>query len=112
MRRPNPVGTLLSTVAGAVRLAGAVIISLAALSAATASAAAVPGFGNPAGHFAVPPAGRAVNVSHPDHVIGNGRPASCTSAAVVRDVAAGGLTTFNCGPKPLTIVMTRTAAVP
>jgi hypothetical protein len=111
MRRPNRFGTLLSAAPGPLRFAGAVI-SLAALSAATPSAAAVPDFGNPAGHFAVPPAGRAVNASHPDHVIGNGRPASCTSAAVVRDVAAGGLITFNCGPKPLTIVMTRTAAVP
>ena len=58
------------------------------------------------------PAGRAVDTTHPDHTIGNGRPASCTSAAVVRDVAAGGLVTFNCGPKPVTIVMTRTAMVP
>jgi hypothetical protein len=102
MRRPNRFGTL----------AGAVIVSLAALSATAASAAAVPDVGNPAGHFAVPPAGRAVNTSHPDHVIGNGRRASCTSAAVVRAVAAGGLITFNCGAKPLTIVMTRTASVP
>jgi hypothetical protein len=108
MRRPNPFGILLS----AVPLVGAVIISLAALFAATASAAALPDFGNPAGHFAVPPAGRAVNTSHPDHVIGNGRPAGCTSAAVVRDVAAGGVITFNCGPAPLTIVMSQTAAVP
>jgi hypothetical protein len=53
-----------------------------------------------------------VNTSHPNHVIGNGTPASCTSAAVVRDVAAGGITTFKCGPKPVTIVMTATATVP
>jgi hypothetical protein len=64
-----------------------------------------------AAHFYVPPAGRAVNTRHPDHVVGNGTPASCTSAAVVRDVAAGGIVTFNCGPKPVTIVMTRTASV-
>ena len=67
--------------------------------------------GNPGGHFPVPPAGRAVDTRHPDHVIGNGRPASCTSAAVVRAVAAGGVITFNCGPKPVTIVMTTTASV-
>ena len=57
----------------------------------------MPNFGNPNGRFPVPAAGRAVDTAHPDHVIGNGRPASCTSAAVVRDVAAGGVITFNCG---------------
>src|SRR5690242_17134493 len=62
-------------------------------------------------HFYVPPAGRAVAIRHPDHVIGNGSPASCTSAAVVRDVAAGGTIKFNCGPRPVTIVMTQTASV-
>ena len=71
----------------------------------------MPDFGNPNGHFYVPPAGRAVNTDHPNHVVGNGRPASCTSAAVVRDVAAGGIITFNCGRKPVTIVMTATASV-
>jgi hypothetical protein len=73
---------------------------------------AVPDFGNPAGHFSVPPAGRAVTTTHPDHVIGNGTPAGCRSAAVVRDVAAGGVITFDCGPKPDTIVMATTARVP
>ncbi|HEX4035045.1 MAG TPA: hypothetical protein VHX66_11430 [Solirubrobacteraceae bacterium] len=75
------------------------------------SASLVPDFGNPGGHAGVPAAGRAVDTGHPDHVIGNGTPASCTSAAVVRDVAAGGIITFNCGPKPVTIVMTATARV-
>ena len=45
-------------------------------------------------------------------MIGNGTPASCTSAAVVRAVAAGGIIRFNCGTKPLTILMTATASVP
>ena len=75
------------------------------------AAAVMPNFGNPNGHFPVPPAGRPVATAHPDRVIGNGRPASCTSAAVVRAVAAGGVITFNCGPRPLTIVMTATANV-
>ena len=79
--------------------------------AGTATAARLPQFGNPGGHAYVPPAGRAVNTSHPNHVIGNGTPASCTSAAVVRDVALGGIITFNCGPKPVTILMTHTAKV-
>jgi hypothetical protein len=71
----------------------------------------VPEFGNPNGHDYVPPAGRAVNTSRPNHVIGHGTPASCTSAAVVRAVARGGVITFNCGRKPVTIRMTATAKV-
>ncbi len=53
----------------------------------------------------------AVDTSHPDHVIGDGTPASCTSDAVVAAVAAGGILTFACGPDPVTIVMTATAKV-
>ena len=59
----------------------------------------------------MPRAARAVNTSHPNRVIGNGTPASCTSAAVVRAVAKGGVITFNCGPKPVTITMNATAKV-
>jgi hypothetical protein len=44
-------------------------------------------------------------------VIGDGTPASCTSAAVVAAVAAGGVITFSCGPAPVTIIMTATATV-
>ncbi|HEY2652260.1 MAG TPA: hypothetical protein VGI50_10090 [Solirubrobacteraceae bacterium] len=99
-------------VGGCKRLVGALIgAALLAGAASAVSAAAVPSSGNPAGHFYVPPAGRAVNTSHPNHVVGTGGPASCTSAAVVRAVAAGGIITFNCGPKPVTIVMSRTAGV-
>jgi hypothetical protein len=79
--------------------------------ASTLSAWAVPDFGNPDGHAAVPPAGRAVDTSHPDQVVGRGTPAGCTSAAVVRAVARGGVITFNCGPRPVTITMTATAKV-
>jgi len=71
----------------------------------------LPAAGNPAGDAAVPAAGQAVSTSHPDRVIGNGTPASCTSAAVVAAVAAGGVITFSCGPGPVTITMTATAAV-
>ena len=67
--------------------------------------------GNPAGRAFVPKAGRAVSVSHPNHVIGNGRPASCTSAKVVKAVHQGGVITFNCGPSPVTITMKATAKV-
>src|SRR5215469_4078862 len=47
----------------------------------------------------------------PHHIVGNGTPRSCTSAAVVRAVAAGGVITFNCGRAPVTIVMRATAKV-
>jgi hypothetical protein len=44
-------------------------------------------------------------------VIGTGGAASCTSAAVVAAVAAGGIITFNCGPGPVTITLATTAKV-
>ena len=59
----------------------------------------------------VPREGRAVDTSHPDRVVGTGTPASCTSAAVVRAVKAGGVITFSCGPDPVTIPMRATAKV-
>ncbi len=124
MRRVVGLRTSLRTAAGAAALAGAVTVGAGAMLAASAravhatasavravSAPVVPHFGNPSGHSHVPPAGRAVDTGHPNRVIGNGTPASCTSAAVVRDVAAGGVISFNCGPKPVTIVMTTTARV-
>ena len=58
-----------------------------------------------------PRRGRAVDTSRPDRVIGTGTAASCTSAAVVEAVAAGGIITFDCGPAPVTITMAATAKV-
>jgi hypothetical protein len=84
----------------------------ASLVPATRQAAALPAAGNPGGHATVPAAGHAVDTSHPDHVIGSGTPASCTPAAVVAAVAAGGVITFSCGQDPVTITMTATATVP
>lgn len=46
-----------------------------------------------------------------DTVVGTGTPTSCTSRAVVRAVAKGGVIAFDCGPSPVTIVMKRTAKV-
>ena len=63
------------------------------------------------GGVPLPPEARPVDTSHPDHVIGTGTPASCTSAAVVAAVAAGGVITFDCGPDPMTITMAKTAKV-
>jgi hypothetical protein len=80
--------------------------------AATSQAGALVAAGNPDGQAAIPAAGQAVVTSHPDHVIGSGTPASCTSAAVVAAVAAGGVITFSCGPDPVTITMTAAATVP
>ena len=70
-----------------------------------------PGVGNSNGHAYVPLVGRATNTSDPNHVIGAGTPAGCTSAAVVSAVAEGGTITFNCGRNPVTITMTATAKV-
>jgi len=67
--------------------------------------------GNPAGHATVPAAARPVDTSRPTRTVGTGTPASCTSAAVVEAVAAGGIITFDCGPAPVTITMTATAKV-
>ena len=63
------------------------------------------------GRVAVPAAGQPVDTSVPDHVIGNGTPASCTGEAVVQTVALGGKIRFNCGPDPVTIELPRTARV-
>ena len=67
--------------------------------------------GTPPGRCVIPAAARPENTSNPDHVIGNGTPQSCTSAAVVAAVAQGGVITFNCGPSPVEIVMQQTAKV-
>jgi hypothetical protein len=125
MRQMGGFGSVLAALVGAGSLIGVLGTGHGAAPAAHApaahsSAAAVsskptgrlPDFGNPSGHFPVPAAGQAVSTSHPNHVVGNGTPASCTSAAVVRDVAKGGIITFNCGPKPVIITMTATASVP
>jgi hypothetical protein len=85
--------------------------SPAATRGSTVSGGPMTQAGNPGGHAAVPAAGQAVDTSHPDHVIGTGTPASCTSAAVVQAVAEGGIITFNCGSSPVTITMAATAKV-
>lgn len=67
--------------------------------------------GNPGGGAAVPAEARAVDTSRPTRTVGTGTAASCTSEAVVKAVAAGGIITFNCGPAPVTITMKATAKV-
>jgi hypothetical protein len=70
-----------------------------------------PPAGNPAGTCAIPSEAGLADVSSPRTVIGDGTPASCTSAAVVAAVARGGVITFNCGPDPVTIAMEATAKI-
>jgi hypothetical protein len=71
----------------------------------------LPVAGNPSGTAPVPVEAQAVDTSNPDHVIGNGTSAGCTSEAVVAAVALGGIITFDCGPDPITIEMKATAKV-
>lgn len=63
------------------------------------------------GHATVPAEAQAEDVSSPTTVIGTGTPASCTGEAFVSAVAKGGVITFDCGPDPVTIVLTETAKV-
>jgi hypothetical protein len=99
-------GALLVTLIGLIA-----ILPAASPAAAAGRAQALPRYGNPDGHVKIPPAARAVSTQHPDHVIGTGTPASCTSAAVVKAVAKGGVIVFRCGPRPVTITMRATAKV-
>ena len=70
-----------------------------------------PPAGNPFGECAIPPEAGEEAISMPDHVIGNGTPASCTSQAVVDAVANGGIITFDCGPDRIIIEMNETAKI-
>ncbi|HTT30068.1 MAG TPA: hypothetical protein VMG37_16750 [Solirubrobacteraceae bacterium] len=56
-------------------------------------------------------AGLVLAASAEARIVGRGTPASCTSAAVVAAVRAGGIIRFSCGPKPVTIRMNATAKV-
>ncbi|MCB1887406.1 MAG: hypothetical protein KDH20_07355 [Rhodocyclaceae bacterium] len=68
--------------------------------------------GNPAGACVVPDYPDPVLAAQPPAtVVGDGTPDSCTGAAVVAAVAAGGWVTFACGDAPVIITMTETARV-
>lgn len=66
---------------------------------------------NPEATCPVPAEAAAADVSNPKTVVGDGTPASCTSAAVVSAVANGGVITFDCGPDPITITLDQTAKI-
>ncbi len=73
--------------------------------------AAGPAAGNPDGACAVPAAAQPEDVSSPRTVVGAGTKESCTGDAFVDAVAKGGDITFDCGPTPVTITLTKTAKV-
>lgn len=70
-----------------------------------------PAAGNPDGKCAVPADAEQESIANPRTVVGTGTPESCTSDAFVNAVALGGVITFDCGPDPLTITLTKTAKV-
>ncbi|MGC4087725.1 MAG: hypothetical protein QM756_07480 [Polyangiaceae bacterium] len=94
-----------SVMGGAAATGGAV-----SLAGATSSDGA-PAAGNPDGRCAIPADAAPADVSKPTQVVGTGTPVSCTSDAFVNAVAKGGIITFDCGPDPLTITLTKTAKV-
>lgn len=71
----------------------------------------LPAAGNPDGQCTIPFDAMEADIALPDHVIGDGSVASCTSQAVVAAIAQGGIITFDCGPDPVTIVLQQTAKI-
>jgi hypothetical protein len=112
-RTPSSSPSVTASPPGAAGAGEAGSVALARTSRAQAAPPAQqrPLAGNPAGGAPIPAAARPVDTSHPDQVIGNGTAASCTSGAVVAAVAKGGVITFDCGAKPVTIMMRATAKV-
>lgn len=70
-----------------------------------------PAAGNPDEPCDVPTEAGLEDSSNPDTVIGKGTPESCTSEAVVKGVAKGGVITFDCGPDPVVIMMDEPAKI-
>lgn len=70
-----------------------------------------PAAGNPDGTCTPPAEAALADVSNPRTVVGSGTPASCTGDAFIAAVAKGGVITFDCGPDPITITLTKPAKV-
>jgi len=70
-----------------------------------------PAAGYADGQAPIPAEGQAEDVSSPTTVIGAGTSAGCNGDAFVAAVAKGGVITFNCGPDPVTILLSETARV-
>lgn len=83
--------------------------------AAGSGTVADPDSGPPAGYAEggaeIPADAREEDVSSPTTVIGDGTPESCSGDAFVAAVAKGGVITFDCGPDPVTIVLSEPAKV-
>jgi hypothetical protein len=54
----------------------------------------------------------AVDTSKPTAVVGTGTAASCTEGLLATALGAGGIVTFDCGPSPATITVTKTIELP
>jgi hypothetical protein len=67
--------------------------------------------GNSDGTCPIPSEAQLEDVSSPTTVVGTGTQESCTTDAFIAAVAAGGIITFNCGPAPATITLTKPARV-
>lgn len=76
-----------------------------------ASPAVGPRAGTEAALCKVPKSAALEDVSQPRTVVGNGTPSSCTADAFIDAVAKGGVITFDCGPEPVTITLSRPAKV-
>jgi hypothetical protein len=99
--RPGWVSPLIACLC--LRIGGACVVP---------SARSMPRLSAPGVHSVSVPAGaRAVDASHPSRVVGRGTAASCSSAAVLAAVRAGGIIRFSCGREPVTIKMSATAKV-
>lgn len=61
---------------------------------------------------ALPASAQLADVSRPTTVVGSGKAASCTFAALKAAVTVGGVITFNCGANPVTIPVTATLNLP
>lgn len=116
--RPGAIfGTLLILIAGLLSGCGSGGSGGAGFAPETADTAPIlfsddwPDAGTADGQCSVPAAAQAVDSSYPDRLVGNGTPESCTSAAVIEAVAAGGVIAFDCGPDPVTITLLETAKV-
>jgi hypothetical protein len=70
-----------------------------------------PPAGDPDGRCEVPAEAQAEDTVKPTTVVGTGSPEGCTGDAFVAAVANGGIITFNCGPDPVTITLTKTAKI-
>jgi hypothetical protein len=117
MKRSAAVWLLASTALSAYGANSSASVSTTGNSASILAASAFVSFPDtlpPAGSQgtdAIPAGAGLEDTSHPNHVIGNGTPSSCTSAALVAAVKAGGIITFECGSAPVTIQMTQTAQI-